>query len=163
LRSMTHTLLGSLLAVLLLSGCQSTPPPGLSPEQIQLLQSNGFQLTDEGWELNMSTKVLFAFDSPQLNGEIRDKITRITHSLLKVGIVGVLLEGHSDNTGSAAYNEQLSLERANSVAEVMVSAGMQRELIATRGAGARKPIVSNDTAEGRSENRRVAIIISTEH
>ncbi|MCU1717533.1 OmpA family protein [Pseudomonas sp. 5P_3.1_Bac2] len=160
---MIHTLLASLLAILLLSGCQSTPPKALTAEQVQLLQNNGFHLTDEGWELNMSTKVLFAFDSPQLNSEITSQITQITQALLNVGIVGVLLEGHTDSSGSESYNEQLSLQRANSVADVMVSAGMQRDLIATRGAGSSKPIFSNNTPEGRSENRRVAIIISTEH
>lgn len=147
-------------AALLISGCQSTPK-GLSAEQVALLKSHGFQWTEDGWELGLSGKVLFDTDSEVVSSASTAQLTQITQALLGVGIQQVRLEGHTDNVGQAAYNQQLSLRRAQTVAAVMQGAGMDAQLIATHGMGQSKPIADNNTAEGRSENRRVAIIVST--
>jgi outer membrane protein OmpA-like peptidoglycan-associated protein len=149
-----------MLGAALLSGCQSTPK-GLSAEQVALLKSHGFQWTDEGWELGLSGKVLFDTDSEVVSGTSAEQLTKITQALLGVGIQQVRLEGHTDNVGQPAYNQALSLRRAQTVATVMQSAGMDANLIASHGLGQSKPIADNATAEGRSENRRVSIIVST--
>jgi len=70
----------------------------------------------------------------------------------------VSVEGHTDSIGSVAYNQRLSERRANTVRDYMVSQGIDAARITTRGYGKTKPIASNDTAEGRAENRRVEII-----
>jgi outer membrane protein OmpA-like peptidoglycan-associated protein len=150
----------TMLGAALLSGCQSTPK-GLSAEQVALLKSHGFQWTDEGWELGLSGKVLFDTDSEVVSGTSAEQLTKITQALLGVGIQQVRLEGHTDNVGQPAYNQQLSLRRAQKVAAVMQAAGMDANLIASHGLGQSKPIADNATAEGRSENRRVSIIVST--
>jgi outer membrane protein OmpA-like peptidoglycan-associated protein len=89
------------------------------------------------------------------------QLTQLTQALLGVGIEHVRLEGHTDNVGQPGYNQQLSLRRAQAVAAVIQGAGMTAERIAAHGLGQSKPIADNRTAEGRSENRRVSIIVST--
>ncbi len=118
-------------------------------------------MTDEGWELGLSGKVLFDTDSEVVSGTSAEQLTKITQALLGVGIQQVRLEGHTDNVGQPAYNQQLSLRRAQKVAAVMQAAGMSQNLIATQGMGQSRPITDNSTAEARSENRRVSIIVST--
>ena len=68
--------------------------------------------------------------------------------------------GHTDSTGAEAYNQQLSEARASSVARYLESQGVLPARIISRGAGELNPIASNDTAQGRSLNRRVEIILT---
>jgi len=105
--------------------------------------------------------VLFDTDSEVVSSISAEQLSKITQALLGVGIQQVRLEGHTDNVGQPAYNQALSLRRAQTVATVMQSAGMDANLIASHGLGQSKPIADNATAEGRSENRRVSIIVST--
>jgi outer membrane protein OmpA-like peptidoglycan-associated protein len=65
--------------------------------------------------------------------------------------------GHTDSTGSDAYNQQLSERRAQSVANYLEGRGVQSARIGTRGFGETQPIAANDTEEGRAANRRVEI------
>ena len=150
----------SVLLALFLSACQSVPGTHLTSEQIAVLKKNGFQLSEEGWAFGLAAKVLFEFDSDQLTPESREIIGRITHEFLDVGIVWLSLEGHTDNLGDPVYNRELSLRRATVVSTVMIENGMPTENITVRGLGDSKPIADNATAEGRSENRRVAIIVA---
>ncbi|OZI67452.1 hypothetical protein CAL28_05410 [Bordetella genomosp. 11] len=146
-------------AALLLAGCQ-TVPQGLTPAQIAVLKQEGFKQTDEGWELGLSDKVLFDFDAYVVKPEARDNIQRLTGNLLRVGIEHMRLDGHTDNVGAADYNQQLSLRRAQAVADVVQAAGMPAANVGVRGLGASRPIADNGTAAGRAENRRVAIVIT---
>lgn len=159
MRTFLRFVLIGLLGATLLAGCQSSPK-GLSAEQVAVLKQHGFQWTDQGWELGLSGKVLFDTDSEVVSSTSSEQLRNITQALLGVGINQLSLEGHTDNVGQPAYNQQLSLRRAQAVAGVMQDAGMDAGLIQTRGMGQSKPIADNATAEGRSENRRVAIIVS---
>ncbi|RWU25689.1 hypothetical protein DM813_08230 [Pseudomonas alkylphenolica] len=150
------------LTLLALSGCQSVPPKGLTAAQIAVLKQEGFRLTDEGWEFGLSGKVLFGSDLDSLNNESRTIVERIGKSLLSVDIQRVRVDGHTDASGRTAYNEQLSLRRANSVASVLTGVGMQPQNIDIRGLGSRVPVASNDTPAGRMENRRVAIVVASD-
>ena len=69
------------------------------------------------------------------------------------------MAGHTDSVGSDAYNQTLSERRANSVADYLSGHGMTRTRMVTIGAGEGHPVASNDTEEGRAENRRVEITI----
>lgn len=150
------------LMLLALGGCQSVPPKGLTAEQIALLKQEGFRLTDEGWEYGLSGKVLFGSDLDALNTESRSIVERIGKSLLSVDIQRVRVDGHTDASGRDAYNEQLSLRRAKSVANALTAVGMRPENVETRGLGSREPVASNDTRAGRMENRRVAIVVASD-
>ena len=150
-----------LLAVLALTGCQSTPPKGLTPEQIAVLKREGFTPTDEGWAYDLSGKVLFGSDLDSLNGQSQAIVERIGKALLGVGIQGVRVDGHADSSGKAAYNQQLSERRAQSVAKALVGVGMPAQNIQNRGLGSSQPVADNRTSAGRTENRRVSIVVAS--
>jgi len=71
--------------------------------------------------------------------------------------VSVVVEGHTDSTGSDAYNQALSQRRADSVLKYLVRKGVPAQRLTARGFGEANPVASNDTAEGRAMNRRVAL------
>ncbi|NUT82698.1 OmpA family protein [Pseudomonas brassicacearum] len=148
-----------LLAVLAMTGCQTAPQKGLTPAQIAVLKQQGFELTDDGWAFGLSGKVLFGSDVENLNPASTEIVERIGKALLGAGIQRVRVDGHTDASGSQAYNEQLSMRRAVSVSKVLTSVGMREENVQLRGLGSSKPVASNDTASGRTENRRVAIVV----
>ena len=140
---------------LLLGACQTPPPKGLTAQQQQALRAQGFEPAEQGWELQMSGKLLFEFDSYELGEIARTRVTELAHVLMKEGIDRLRLEGHTDERGSDAYNQKLSEPRAQAVAEVLVEAGMPRQNIEVRGLGRSMPVVSG----GAAENRRVAIVV----
>lgn len=146
-------------ALLTLTGCQNKPQ-GLTAEQVALLQAQGFKLTDNGWEFGFSDKVLFGNNEGKLNAQSTEIVERMGRALLSVGIVKFRLDGHTDNYGEDSYNDQLSLRRANAVADLLAGVGIPRANIETRGMGKRDPVADNSTASGRAENRRVAIVVT---
>ncbi|UWI62650.1 OmpA family protein [Pseudomonas sp. BW7P1] len=151
-----------LTVMLTLTGCQTAPQKGLTPAQIAVLKQQGFELTDDGWEFGLSGKVLFGSDVESLNKQSTDIVERIGKALLGVGIERVRVDGHTDASGKESYNQQLSLRRAKSVSKVLTSVGMKEENIQLQGLGSREPVASNDTAAGRTENRRVSIVVSAD-
>jgi OOP family OmpA-OmpF porin len=68
-----------------------------------------------------------------------------------------VVEGHTDNTGSDAYNQALSVRRANAVLKYLVDAGVPASRLSAQGFGESQPVADNDTAEGRAQNRRVVL------
>lgn len=150
------------MAVLALTGCQTAPQKGLTPAQIAVLKQQGFELTDEGWAFGLSGKVLFGSDDDSLNSASTEIVERIGKALLGVGINRVRVDGHTDASGKEAYNEQLSVRRAKSVAKVLTTVGMKEENIQLRGLGSSVPVATNTTTAGRTENRRVAIVVSAD-
>ncbi|WP_192552822.1 MULTISPECIES: OmpA family protein [Pseudomonas] len=162
--SISFRLISTLLltAMLALTGCQTAPQKGLTPAQIAVLKQQGFELTDDGWEFGLSGKVLFGSDIESLNKQSTEIVERIGKALLGVGIERVRVDGHTDASGKEAYNQQLSLRRAKSVGKVLTTVGMKEENIQLQGLGSREPVASNDTAAGRTENRRVSIVVSAD-
>ncbi|WP_291590355.1 OmpA family protein [Comamonas sp. UBA7528] len=146
-----------------LAACQSPVPqpaaPGLSPEQVQVLRSHGFEEQGGSWALQVPSKLLFAVDTDQLGSKQADYVSQLAQDLKGVGIQSVRVEGHTDDTGPVLYNQQLSERRAQRVAEQLVRAGMDPLQISTRGWGNSKPLPMAQGQDARRENRRVAIII----
>lgn len=134
----------------------------LSPAQIAALKQEGFVESEEGWEFSASERLLFGPNEATLIADARQTVERIAHLLIRLDIGNVRIDGHTDVTGSAAYNEQLSLRRAQAVGEAMIQAGMNASGIQVRGLGRRMPVASNQTTEGRAQNRRVALVIASE-
>lgn len=132
---------------------------GLNAAQVQLLQSHGFEAQDGGWALLMPAKLLFAVDTDQLEAAQEDYVSRLAQDLRQVGIQSVRVEGHTDDTGTAHYNQQLSERRAQRVADLLVRSGMAADQVSTRGWGNSKPLPMAQGQGARRENRRVAIII----
>ncbi|WP_244610018.1 OmpA family protein [Lampropedia puyangensis] len=149
-------------AGLVLAACQ-TPPAGhagLSAAQVAALEQEGFHIVDDGMQLDLSGRLLFALDSSTTSPEIKTVVTKMTTVLLTVGVNRVRLDGHTDNVGNEAYNMQLSEKRAQSVAALMEETGFNPAAIQVRGLGPTRPIADNATEEGRAMNRRVSVIVS---
>ena len=145
----------------LLAACQSTPAPtGLNAAQIAVLQSQGFVETGLGWELSMPERLLFPSNESGLPADQQQRITDIATKLVSVGIVTARIEGHTDSTGTSAYNLTLSQARAEAVAAPMQAGGMQFTADQIVGRGETLPLSSNATAEGRQDNRRVVVIVT---
>jgi outer membrane protein OmpA-like peptidoglycan-associated protein len=109
--------------------------------------------------LSMPSGITFATDSAAVQPQFRPTLDKVADVLGRYNQTYVDVYGHTDSTGSAAYNQTLSERRAESVADYLVSRGVRQERLATRGFGLTQPIASNDTPEGRAENRRVEIKI----
>ncbi|WP_454867489.1 OmpA family protein [Pseudomonas farris] len=161
-RSSRFFMITLFLALLALTGCQTTPQKGLSAAQIAVLKQQGFEMTDDGWAYGLSGKVLFGSDVESLNPASTEIVERIGKALLSVEIERVRIDGHTDASGQESYNQQLSLRRAKSVGKVLAAVGIKEENIQLRGLGSSKPVASNDTAVGRTENRRVSIVVSAD-
>lgn len=150
-----------LLAAMLLVACQTVPTDaGLSSAQKAALQSAGFvQTGSDEWELALGGQILFQTAEDRLSPDEREVIARIARTLLDVGIDAMTLEGHTDNTGSEAYNQTLSERRADAVARAVHAVGIPLENLVRRGFGSSRPVADNARREGRALNRRVTIIV----
>ncbi|MEY1662553.1 OmpA family protein [Isoalcanivorax beigongshangi] len=110
--------------------------------------------------VNITLYVEFDHDSTTVKTDFYPEIERVAKVLTEYPGSEVLLEGHTDSTGSARYNQTLSHSRADAVMRVLVSHfGIGPERVRTSGMGKSQPIADNSTAEGRSRNRRVEAAI----
>ena len=113
-----------------------------------------------GEELMILTGINFAFDSAKLDKESEVIVNRAVDNLKRNPQMQVLIEGHTDSTGPEDYNMGLSIRRAQAVKDYMVSQGIAKERLSIKGFGEAQPLVSNDTKEGRAENRRVEFVVT---
>ena len=148
--------------LLLIAACQTVPaaPPALySAQQIAVLKQYEFQQAGDEWTLGMDGPLLFPSDESRVATDQAERLSQMARGLLAVGIHGARVEGHTDSIGQAQYNQTLSLRRAEAVKQTLVGGGMADSQVLAVGKGATQPVESNRTSEGRSENRRVVIII----
>ena len=110
--------------------------------------------------VRMPEAILFATDSASVNGQLRSDLFVLSESLNRSPNSIVTVTGHTDNTGSAAYNQDLSERRALAVASILRQGGVSGSRIRTVGAGESRPIATNQTSAGRAANRRVDITIT---
>lgn len=101
---------------------------------------------------------LFAFDSATLTPGAEKALDKMAHQLKKSGQTAQI-NGYTDATGNAAYNIDLSERRANAVAKYLENQGVAKKNLTTKGFGATDFVASNDTKQGRAQNRRVDIIL----
>ena len=117
--------------------------------------NNGQSLT-----VTLPQDILFAVDSTQLTGALQNDLRAVAASLNRYPDTTVNVIGHTDNTGDAGYNQDLSERRAQAVSSVLINAGVAPQRIRSIGRGENAPIATNQTAEGRALNRRVEIVIT---
>ena len=103
--------------------------------------------------------VLFVYNKADLVPGATAKITEISEMMKLNPNKTITIEGHTDNTGSDAYNMELSQKRADFVKNALVQKGISSDRITARGLGKSHPIASNSTAKGRQENRRIEISV----
>ncbi|MCU1301351.1 MAG: OmpA family protein [Candidatus Sulfotelmatobacter sp.] len=112
-----------------------------------------------GLVANMSD-VLFRSGSFELLPGARERLAKVSGIVLAYPTLHVAIEGHTDSVGSEDYNQQLSEHRAQAVRDYFVQQGIDSTAVEARGYGKTEPIASNDTPEGRQQNRRVELILS---
>lgn len=162
-RAMPSRRLSALLAVLLVAACQTIPPVpsgGFTPAQRQVLAGNGFEEIGGQFMLGITNRVLFPFDSSELDPAKRTMLQGLGRELVAVGIRSALVEGHASAEGETRHNVALSEQRASAVRDALVAGGIDRERTRVRGMGADDPIASNADRDGRRQNRRVVIIVT---
>lgn len=125
------------------------------------LEGTGVRVQRQGDNLKliMPGNITFATDSANINGNFYPILDSVGIILKEFNDTSINISGYTDSTGSDMYNQQLSEQRANSVASYIVRTGVAHGRIQARGFGERYPIASNDSEMGRAQNRRVEISI----
>jgi OOP family OmpA-OmpF porin len=108
-------------------------------------------------KVTLAADVLFDFDKSVLKPEGKSKLDDLAQKVKAINLEVVIAIGHTDSIGSDAYNQKLSVRRAESVKAYLVSKGVEPNRIYTEGKGEKQPVASNKTKEGRQKNRRVEI------
>lgn len=115
-----------------------------------------------GVVITLSGSVLFATGQSNLLAIAKEKLDQVAAALANQGFKSIVVQGYTDSRGNATENEKLSLKRAQSVRDHLVSKGLPSDKVTAEGLGASKPVADNNTADGRAENRRVEIVVTPE-
>ena len=115
---------------------------------------------EEGIIINFKSGVLFDFNKSNLTPASTRSVNELADILKKYPDTDVLIEGHTDDKGSDDYNMTLSERRAQSVSSYLSGKNIASSRLRTVGYGEKQPVASNDTEEGRSQNRRVTFVIT---
>ena len=108
-------------------------------------------------KVTFAADVLFDFDKSVEKPDGKSKLDDLSSKMRGVNLEVVIAIGHADSIGSDAYNQKLSVRRAESVKAYLVSKGIEANRIYTEGKGEKQPVADNKTREGRAKNRRVEI------
>ncbi|BEP39541.1 MULTISPECIES: OmpA family protein [Variovorax] len=172
-------------ALLFIAGCasQSAPPPAPAPAAAAAAPANSWtaRLAALKTDLETSTKGTgvvieqtadnqlhlvipneLSFDTGRANVKrnLAQVLDKVAEGLKSATAASVRVVGHTDSTGSEEGNERLSVSRADSVRNHLVSRGVSTTVITTDGRGSREPLADNGTAAGRAQNRRVEIFVA---
>jgi outer membrane protein OmpA-like peptidoglycan-associated protein len=113
----------------------------------------------EGIKITFDSGLLFDVDSYALRDNTKTDLENMAETLKKYEDTNILIEGHTDSSGSDDYNQELSRNRADAVSRYLLGLGVAPERLQTTGYGEDQPIADNETAAGRQENRRVEVAI----
>ena len=108
-------------------------------------------------KVTFAADAFFDFDKYVLKPEGRAKLDDLVSKIKDVNLEVIIAVGHTDWIGTVAYNQKLSVRRAEAVKAYLVSKGIEKNRVYTEGKGKSQPIADNRTAEGRAKNRRVEI------
>jgi outer membrane protein OmpA-like peptidoglycan-associated protein len=114
---------------------------------------------EDSLTVTMSDAVLFDTNSAALKPQAQSVLAQTADVMIRYPDSDLLVKGHTDSTGSEAYNQELSERRAKSVQNFLISKGVAPQRITAIGFGKTMPVATNDTPEGRAQNRRVEIEI----
>ena len=113
----------------------------------------------EGIQVTFASGLLYDFDSDHIRAEAATNLRNLAASLGTYPNTDLLIVGHTDSTGSSAYNQLLSERRATAASEYLVGQGVSAGRVRTSGRGEAEPVTSNGTDAGRQLNRRVEVAI----
>ncbi|PYC28576.1 hypothetical protein DMO17_05190 [Aquipseudomonas alcaligenes] len=125
------------------------------------MQGTGVEVQRQGdtIQLIMPGNITFATDSADIASSFYTPLNNLASSFRQYNQNSIEIVGHTDSTGSHAYNMNLSQRRAQSVANYLLAQGVDASRLSTRGAGPDQPVASNATADGRAQNRRVEVTL----
>ena len=116
--------------------------------------------TANGILVKLKSELLFEIDSAQLKAEATRHLADLAEVLVKYPDDRIEVVGFTDDTGDAAYNQELSVRRADAVRRVLVQHGVPEKQAMAVGVGEAQPVATNATAAGRARNRRVEVRIA---
>lgn len=125
----------------------------------QDLQGATVERVGEGIKITFNSGLLFDVNKANLRDASKAELAKLAQILNKYPDTNILVEGHTDNTGSEEYNLELSRQRAQSVENYLASLNVNPTRFTIMGYGESQPIATNETAEGRQQNRRVDLAI----
>ena len=128
-------------------------------EMKQDMQGAKIERVGEGIKITFDSGLLFDVNKSDLRPQAKTNLESLAKILNKYDDTNILVEGDTDNSGTEEYNQQLSERRAQSVANYLMGLGVTGARISTVGLGELNPIASNDSVEGRQQNRRVEVAI----
>lgn len=117
-------------------------------------------MISEEQTMSIAAHVLFDFDKSALRPDAVDVLSPLLQAMQSDSQLKAVIVGHTDNIGSEQYNLGLSERRAQAVADYLMEGGIGAERLNVEGRGETEPVATNDTPEGRQENRRVDIVVS---
>jgi OOP family OmpA-OmpF porin len=120
------------------------PPPEVKPKPV-------------AEKVTFAADVLFDFDKSVVKPDGKSKLDDLANRIRGINLEVVIAIGHADSIGGDAYNQKLSVRRAESVKAYLVSKGIEGNRVYTEGKGEKQPVADNKTREGRAKNRRVEI------
>jgi len=128
----------------------------------QQMGGSGVSIVNTGSQLivTLPEAITFPVDSAQLKSSFVSSLNALARNLQQYPNTSVEVVGHTDSTGAASYNQQLSERRALSVRSVLLNAGVSGSRLRAFGQGENSPVASNASAAGRQQNRRVEIFIT---
>ncbi|NML22740.1 OmpA family protein [Pseudoflavitalea sp. G-6-1-2] len=114
----------------------------------------------EGIVVEFNDKILFGFDKSDLSPSAEGNLSKLAEVLKNNPDTYIEVQGHTDAKGADAYNMTLSQKRATAVANNLIKKGVSASRVTTKGYGKTAPVATNDTEEGRAQNRRVNFLIT---
>ena len=151
---------GALLAMAVLVGCATTEEPApapATPAPAPKPEAPKPPPKPMAQKVTLAADVLFDFDKSVVRPDGKSKLDDLAQKVTAINLEVVIAIGHADWIGSDAYNQKLSVRRAESVKAYLVSKGVEPNRIYTEGKGEKQPVADNKTKDGRAKNRRVEL------
>ncbi|MDE2095308.1 MAG: OmpA family protein [Burkholderiales bacterium] len=130
------------------------PPPAAAPAPAPAPAPKPAPVSEK---VTFAADAFFDFNKSTLKPEGKAKLDDLVNKMSGINLEVIIAVGHTDSIGSDAYNQKLSVRRADAVKDYLVSKGIEKNRVYTEGKGKKQPIADNRTAEGRAKNRRVEI------